>query len=177
MKIPLFFVLLSISLATDIKILELLTLGFTKLLWFKGLGKDPTLFGSIPSTQLLLWISQTTLGETALAHIKLSSIYILCLFHCWTKSLFEELILMFSNVKHIFSWLMFFHGQNCVNDNSLILCCSYLVMRTFPWQMFLDFLKQIGKAQINTYFYFFIFYFPQSCYKKRLKFTTFAEID
>jgi hypothetical protein len=54
MKIPLFFVLLSISLATDIKILELLTLGFTKLLSFKGLGKDPTLFGSIPSTQLLL---------------------------------------------------------------------------------------------------------------------------
>jgi len=33
----------------------------------------------------------------------------------------------------------------------LILFRSYLVMRTFPWQMFLDFWKQAGKVQIHVF--------------------------
>lgn len=92
------------------------------------------------------------------------------LFTFGTKSLLE-LAFMFSNVKHIFSWSMFFHGQNihmyvhtAYNVSGhyfavqiiihLILCRSYLVMRTFPWQMFLDFWKQAGKVQIHVFFIF-----------------------
>lgn len=69
---------------------------------------------------------------------------------------------------------MFFHGQNLLvyvhkvydvsgalfysaYGNSLFVYYSYHMMRTFPWQMFLDFLKETGKVQVP------LVYFPWSC--------------
>lgn len=45
---------------------------------------------------------------------------------------------------------------------------SYLVMRSFPWQMFLDFLKQAGKVQIH------VFYFYKLVLKEVIKFYHFC---